>query len=352
MTETLSAQSRLHANDAEGLVSIKDVAQQAGVAISSVSRVLAGHPDVSAKMRERVMLVVRRSGYAPNSLAQGLRRGTSMSIGFVVGDISNPLMSEIALAAETHLATKAYTLLLANSSGRAEGDVASIQTFRHRLVDGLLLSLSDEDDEAVRAQLAAFDKPTVLLDRDLGSTDASKVLFDHAAGFRTATEHLIGLGHRRIALIAGKPTLRHTRERVRAVQEATQDACLPTPTISLGLLSRHQGNAAVQSLLRQRWRPTGIICGGNQLLPGVLQGLREGGISIPHDISLITTDSTELAEFHSPALACITRDAAALGDTAAEALLRRLEGGGAEVTILPTRFQEAASCTGPPRSRQ
>lgn len=339
-------------HDPDRAVSIKDVAQQAGVAISSVSRVLAGHPDVSPRMRDRVMHAVTQTGYAPNSLAQGLRRGTSMSIGFVVGDISNPLMSSIALAAETHLATKGYTLLLANSSGRAEGDAASIRTFRHRLVDGLLLSLSDEDDEAVRSELAAFDKPTVLLDRVAGTDGTSKILFDHAAGFRSATEHLIELGHRRIALIAGTPTLRHTRERVRAVQESAAQARLPEPTVMLGTLSRQQGHSAVHALMAQRWRPTAIICGGNQLLPGVLQGLRELALSIPEDISLITTDSTELAEFHSPPLACVTRDASTLGAAAAELLLRELEGGDQQTVILPTRFQDAASCAGPSRTRR
>lgn len=331
--------------------SIHDVAQLAGVAISSVSRVLADHPDVSNQMRERVLRAVEQSGYSPNSLAQGLRSGRSMSIGFVVGDISNPLMAEIALAAETHLSTLSYTLLLANSQGRPEGDLASIRTFRHRLVDGLLLSLTDEDDDQVNLQLEAFDKPTVLLDRDGGASDASSVLFDHALGFSAAAEHLIALGHRRIALIAGRPSLRHTRERVGAVRDAISSARLPEPSIVLGSLSRSQGQSAVEDLLRQRWRPTAIICGGNQLLPGVLSALRNAKLRIPEDISLITTDATELAEFHTPPLACVIRDPSALGTAAAESMLRRLAGEGPDVTVLPTTFRAAPSCAVPPRTR-
>jgi LacI family transcriptional regulator len=331
-----------------GVASIRDVATLAGVAVSSVSRVLAGHPDVSGQMRARVLRAVEESGYAPNSFAQGLRRGTSMSIGFVVGDISNALMAQIALAAETRLAAESYSLLLANSHDAPERDLANIQVFRQRLVDGLLLSLTDEREDHLAGQLRLFNKPTVLLDRDAGAPDASKVLFDHAVGFRVAADHLIALGHRRIALIAGSPSLRHTRERQRAVREALSDAGLPEPTVSLGSLGLANGQTAVEGMLRQRWRPTAIICGGNQLLPGVLVALRNAGLSIPGDMSLITTDATDLAAFHSPPLACVTRDAAAFGTAAGDAMLRRLAGQAPDVTVLPTAFQSAPSCARPP----
>lgn len=324
--------------------SIRDVARQADVAVSSVSRVLSGHPDVSPGMRERVTAAVQACGYAPDMLAAGLRSGRSMSVGFVVGDISNPLMSSVALAAGVRLAERGYTLLLANSQDTPERDAANVTAFRQRHVDGLLLSLTDEDDAGTAAALTAFGKPAVLLDRDAGAPGASRVLFDHAHGFRLATRHLIGLGHRRIAVIAGSPRVRHTRERAGAVAGELAAAGLPPPAVKLGSLSRAQGQTAARAVLAAAGRPSAIICGGNQLLPGVISAIRASGLRIPGDISLVATDCNDLTEFHHPPIAFVSRDAAALGRAAAESLLRRLDGGGPDTVTLPTAFVATGSC--------
>ena len=323
---------------------IRDVAHHAGVAVSSVSRVLSGHPDVSPGMRERVMAAVQACGYAPNMLAAGLRSGTSMSVGFVVGDISNPLMSSVALAAGVRLAHRGYTLLLANSQDTPGRDAANVTAFRQRHVDGLLLSLTDETDAGTASALAAFGKPTVLLDRDAGSPGASRVLFDHAYGFRLATRHLIDLGHRRIAVVAGSPRVRHTRERIGAVAAELAASGLPQATVKLGSLSRAQGQTTARPVLTSARRPSAIICGGNQLLPGVISAIRECGLRIPHDISLVATDRNDLTEFYDPPLAFVSRDAAALGRAAADSLLRRFDGGEPDTVTLPTAFVATGSC--------
>jgi LacI family transcriptional regulator len=332
-----------------GRASIKDVAARAGVAVSSVSRVLAEHPDVSAEMRKRVLKAVRDTGYEPNSVARSLRRGTSMSVGFVAGDISNPLMAEIGLGVETRLAQDGYSVVLANSRGLPASDAANISMFRQRLVDGLLLSITDEKDAATGRQLRQYGKPIVLLDREISTTTpAGAVLFDHRAGFEQAAEHLVGLGHKRVALIAGAPTVRPTRERVAAVEAVLASARL-RPTIVLGSLGREQGHSAAAELLGSPPAPTAIICGGNQLLPGVLTAIRERGLRIPDDVSVVTTDSIELAEFYEPPIAVIGRDPHAFGVAAAEMLLELLNGDTAESpVVLPTHFQATGSCAPAP----
>jgi LacI family transcriptional regulator len=331
-------------------MSIREVADLAGVAVSSVSRVLSGHPDVSPEMRRRVLRAVKASGYEPNQVAQSLRRGTSMSIGFIVGDVSNQLMSTIALAAETRLAESGYTLVLANSRGLPEGDAANLQLFRQRHVDGLLLSLTSETDRRVARLLKSFGKPAVILDREGGSRDASRVLFDHENGFRAATEYLVELGHRRIALIAGSLELRPNRERAAAVRRVMAEGGHKPPIVMAGSLSRAHGKASMVKLWSRTQRPTAVLCGGNQVLPGILEALRELQLRVPDDISLITSDNVELAEFHEPQLAAINRDAAGFGWAAAESLLRRIAGGVTDTVICPTSFSPAASCA-PPRTR-
>ena len=325
-------------------VSIKDVAQMAGVAVSSVSRVLGNHPDVSPEMKGRVMQAVQACGYQPNSVAQSLRRGVSMSIGFVVGDISNPLMSAIASAAETRLAENGYTMLLANSQGRPERDAANIGLLRQRHVDGLLLSLTDEEEAPLREEFELFAKPTVLLDRDGGAPGASRVLFDHAEGFGQATRHLAELGHVRIALVAGSKGVRHTRERMKAVRSVCSALGLAEPIVHTGPMNREQGREATLAALSAQPRATAIICASNQLLPGVLTAIRELSLSIPADVSLITTDDVDLAEFHSPPLSTINRDAKAFGVQAAESILRGLQGADADTVTLPTWFNPRDSC--------
>jgi LacI family transcriptional regulator, galactose operon repressor len=130
---------------ASGRSSMRQVAEMAGVAMSSVSRVLSGHPDVSPAMRERVMEAVERLGYEPDLLAQSLRRKATRSVGFVVGDISNPLLAEITLGAETTLREAGYSMLLTNSENDPALDASHVRLLMQRRVDGLMLSLASED---------------------------------------------------------------------------------------------------------------------------------------------------------------------------------------------------------------
>ena len=138
---------------------MREVADAAGVAMSSVSRVLSGHPDVSPVMRERVLAAVERIGYQPNMLAQSLRRQETLSVGFVVRDISNPLMSEIVKAAETRLREGGYSMLLTNSESDPALDEAHIRLFEQRRVDGLILSLTSETHDGTNLLLEHLDIP-------------------------------------------------------------------------------------------------------------------------------------------------------------------------------------------------
>src|SRR5438093_1333575 len=198
---------------------MREVAERAGVAMSSVSRVLSGHPDVSPKMRRVVMAAVRELGYQPDMLAQGLRRGKTFSVGFTVSDIANPALAEIVTGAEKRLRAAGYSLLLTNSEGDPALDVEHISLLERRRVDGLILSLAEEHHPETVAALRRVTIPVVLVDRDVPpGVKARCVAFDHAAGMRSATERLLTLGHREFALITGGPE-RPARERRHAVEE-------------------------------------------------------------------------------------------------------------------------------------
>lgn len=327
---------------------MREVAARAGVAMSSVSRVLSGHPDVSQNMRDRVEAVVQEMGYEPNLLGQMLRRGATQTVGFVVSDISNPLLAQIALGAEVSLRAAGYAMLLTNSGHAANMDATHIRLLQGRRVDGLLLSVSDETSEDTVQALRRAAIPSVLIDRDLALDDqVSAVLSDHTAGITEAVQALVGLGHRRIALVTGSPHVRPTRERITALEEAAEAVPGVVCQIRAGAYTESHGSAATRDLLTGRRPPTAIIAGGNQILVGVLTSIAAQGLKIPRDVSLITCDDIPLAKLFTPALALIDRDPYEMGAVAATLLLERIGGGDAESVTLPTTFTPAGSCARP-----
>lgn len=328
--------------------SMREVADLADVAISSVSRVLSGHPDVSADMRDRVLDAVRQLEYEPDFLAQSLRRGATLSVGYVVGDISNPLISSITSGAESVLRSGGYSMLLMNSENDAELDSAHIRFFQARRVDGMILSLASERHQATLDILQQVDVPVVMVDRDVAADlDASIVRNDHRAGMRAGVGHLLDLGHRRIALITGGLDLWPVRERIAGMAEAVATRGVPDETISLvGSLSAEHGERSTEQVLAMDPRPTAVIAGGNQVLAGCIRAIQRHGIRIPDDISLVTCDEVDLSELHSPPISAIARDTLLLGRTAAELLLERIGGAEPRTVLLPTTFTARPS-TGP-----
>jgi LacI family transcriptional regulator len=329
---------------------MKEVADRAGVAISSVSRVLSGHRDVSAVMRNRVLDAVAALGYEPDILAQSLRTGETMTIGFIVSDISNPLISEIALGAETVLREAGYAMIVVNSMNQPRLELEHISLMNRRRVDGLLLSLADENYPTLVGTLDRLSVPVVLVDRHLKSFDpVQMVLSDHRAGMEQALERLRLLGHRSIALINGNLAVRPSRERANAVRRFAKANAEVSCSVRSGTFTREFGYSAARELLTDQQAPTAIIAGSNQILVGVLKALRELELEVPTDVSLITCDDSPLAEFMSPALDTIKRDPERLGSEAAATLLSVLRGEAADPVLLPTHFEQRASSAPPPR---
>lgn len=330
--------------------SMRQVAERAGVAMSSVSRVLSEHPDVSPTMRDRVMEAVRDLGYEPDILAQSLRRQHTLSVGFVVGDISNPLLAQIAMGAESELRDGGYSMLLTNSEFDPSLDARHIHLLRQRRVDGLLLSLASEQDDDTLAALGDFEGPTVVIDRELpDELGASAVLSDHRRGMRDAVGHLLELGHRRIGLILGQP-LRFSRERRGGLEDAYAERQLePTYTTLQGRLSPEHGRMATRELLEAAEPPTAIIAGGNQILLGAAQEIHDRGLELGADLSLASCDAISVTELHRPPIAVVRRDTRELGRRAAALLLRHLAGEQErQRVVLPTEFVPRPSCAAPP----
>jgi LacI family transcriptional regulator len=331
---------------------IREVAERAGVAISSVSRVLSGHSDVSPEMREMVMTAVDELGYRPNILAAGLRSQRTMSIGYVVSDIANAVLADIVTGAESRLRTSGYSLLLTNSEGNAALDSSNMHLLLQRRIDGLILSLSREDDDRTITAIRELDIPFVLVDRDAPpGVRAWSVAFDHRAGMAAATRHLVEYGHRNLALIIGGPR-RPAHERRLGVEDSLRqhkDAVLHTFD---GDFSVDHGIAATRRILSMTPRPTAIVAGGNLMMQGALRVIRDEGIRLGAELSLVGCDDVIMGDLYEPQIAIVRRDLRAGGVAAAELLLSAMGDGTAtpQEKILPTEFIARASCAPVPSS--
>jgi LacI family transcriptional regulator len=204
----------------------------------------------------------------------------------------------------------------------------------------MILSLASERRPETLDVLAQVDVPIILIDRDVpADLRASMVRNDHRDGMRIAVNHLLDLGHRRIALITGALDLWPVRERIAGMAEAVAARDIKDETISLvGSLSAEHGEKSTKELLAMNPRPTAIVAGGNQVLAGCVRALVRHGVRIPEDMSLVTCDEVDLSELHSPPIASVARDTVLLGRTAAELLLERLNGGEPRTVLLPTTY--------------
>ncbi|MEQ8716855.1 MAG: LacI family DNA-binding transcriptional regulator [Acidimicrobiales bacterium] len=334
-------------------MNIKDVASHLDVSPSTVSRVLNDHPDVSDAMRDRVMEAARELGYQPDFLAQSLRGGFTRTIGFVLRDLSNPIFADIVKGAETTLRDAGHALILANSEGDPDLDVRNVRILDQRRVDGMLLSLQSESREDLRRTVEELEIPIVLIDRDIPHADAGAVFCDHRSGVLAATDHLLELGHRRVAFISGPRDIRATRERLAGYQEAFRKRGLEEDDhlVRLGSYAREFGHAETLGLMAQRDRPTAVVSAGVQGTAGVLAACRELGLALGRDYSLVSCDEIDFMSFVDPPISVVRRDAALIGRMAGELLLEMVVGGeGARQVVLPTDYVPRGSSANPPSS--
>jgi LacI family transcriptional regulator len=333
---------------------IKEVATRAGVGIGSVSRVFSGQPGASDQMRIRVHKAAKSLGYAPNMLAQALRRRETRSVGFVVSDIANPLISSIVHGAELIFSDAGYSILLTNSGGQPAVDAKRIRLLRQRQVDGLIILPAMEDDPEMLVALGQSKIPIMVIDRTLPSDIPAKyVLSNHYIGVGEATRHLLDLGHTSIAVIVGRD-VRPSRERLRAVRDAYAARRIrPRFVVDNGPLSVERGASALKELLDSSDPPTAVILGGNQLLEGALAVVRARNLRLGRDLSLVSCDDVPLGRLFETPISTVMRDTGPIGQTAVKRLLESVTDLPPEpsTVMLPTWFESRASCGKPRRKK-
>jgi LacI family transcriptional regulator len=311
-----------------------------------VSRVLNGYPFVSQDARRRVVEAVEEFEYRPDVAARSMRTGTTRAVGLVVSDFSNPLFSAIAEGADTVLNPHGYSLVLANSMSDHVRESEAIAALKQRRVDGLIVAVADEGAPGLAGRLGAF-SASVLVDREVPGSTADAVCSEHASGMAQALAHLARLGHRRVALIAGGERQLGSRARIESYLAERSRLGLDEDERLLvtGEHSPVTGYFATVGLLDLEDPPTALVAGNNQLVVGAISALRDRGLRMPGDLSLVGCDDTDLTRLHDPPIDIVKRDLLELGETAAELLLDRLLNSAAPSrrVTLPTMFMPRAS---------
>jgi LacI family transcriptional regulator len=313
-----------------------------------VSRSLNAPDTVRPDTLGRVRAVIKSLGFQPDARAQTMRRRTTMTVGLVVDDIANPWHASCFKAIDSEMRVHGYSLYLMSTNGRAVDEAAAIDMLQNGRADGVILTLNNEQDSRTIARLKALRIPSVLLDREL-PLEIDAVLTDHASGLRQATSYLLGLGHRRIAIITAGRDIRPGRERVRGFLEAFEQSGIEPPhdLIRSQSLSVDFGFREASALLQMRKRPSAIIAAGNRILVGVLRAIQQQTVSIPRDLSLIACDRSDIALLYPGPITLIDRPVEEIGRTAAQLLLERLNGQRdrpAQRILFPTQLILGGSC--------
>ncbi|ALV36397.1 LacI family DNA-binding transcriptional regulator [Streptomyces sp. CdTB01] len=341
------------------MATMADVARSAGVSVATVSHVLNGTRPVLPHTRQSVLDAIDRLGYTPNTLARSLVTSRTRSIGLAVSAISNPYFTEILQGVEAAALDAGHGLLIADPHDDPAHERTVVQLLHERRVDGMIVAPSAEPRELL-TYLARHDVPTVFLDR-LVEADTEKSRAPRDGGLRfdqvcaesaepTArlVAHLAGLGHRRIALIAGLPGLSTTRERIAGYREGLAAAGLPNDADLLAHGDSESAGAAraTAALLSLAAPPTALVTANNAMTLGALGTLRDRGLSVPDDMALCCFDDFPWADLFSPRLTAIAQPGREIGTQAVRLLLERLAAPDrpARTVRLPCAFVHRTSC--------
>ncbi|WP_418131058.1 LacI family DNA-binding transcriptional regulator [Variovorax sp. 278MFTsu5.1] len=331
-------------------IDLRDVARLAGVSLGSASRAMNG-AGASAATQEKVNQAAAALGYRPNHAARVLRSRLSRTIGCLLPDISNPLYAQVFRALEDEFLRHDYLLLLANGANDVDRETKALGTFTQRGMDGVILAPGNERNAALVEALRVLPMPAVVFDREVsGAHDA--VLIDHAGGVRRVVEHLLGLGHRDIALVLWQGDTRPVRRRVQGFRTAFQAAGLPAPDLLVQARSVTASvKAEVTELLARPDRPTALIVQGTHMLNSALRAVAARGLQVPRDISVVAIGDTPFAAEHDPAVSVLDIDQAETARCLVDLLLTRIADNGLpqRKARVGLRYVERDSVAAPPR---
>lgn len=308
------------------MATIYDVAAKAGVSIGTVSRFLNRSGYVGQQSRAKIAAAIDELGYSPNGVARSLMTKRTRMLGFIVSDLTNPFTPEVARGVQDVADESGYCTLIYNTDGDGQREVRALTLLRERQADGLIITPPEtEEGNTCILEMHALGIPIVLLSRELQPAVVDRVTTDTYGGAIMAVQHLIALGHSRVAFIGGAPTVAAGRRRG-YLDGLRQAGIQPDPGLIVETsLNREGGASVIIQLLELHNPPTGVFIANDTVALGAIQEALRHGYAIPGDLSVVGFDDIALAAFAHPSLTTIAQPKPLLGRTAVELLLARIE---------------------------
>jgi DNA-binding LacI/PurR family transcriptional regulator len=323
-------------------VTIKEVAEKAGVSTSTVSRVVGNYGYVSKKARRRILAAIRELGYKPNATARSMVTKSTRTIGLVITDIINPFFAQLARAIEEVTWQNGYTLILANTDENLEHERAVVNTLQEKRVDGLILVPASSNPAPHLKDLIQDGTSLVLLDRNVRDCAVDVVMVDNENGAYQAVKHLIENGYRRIAMIADNLEITTNAERIAGYYRALKEAGIEADEdlVRSCRYTQQSAQTLVTEMLKSPQPPTALFTANNFMTMGAVHAIQEAGLSIPVDIGLVGFDDVNWTEPYSTSLTVVTQPVYDMGKVAGQRLLARMKGDASspQEIRLKTRF--------------
>jgi LacI family transcriptional regulator len=308
-------------------VTIRDVAALADVSVATASRALSGHGYVSSEVKQRVHDAARELGYKPHALARSLRLQRTNTVGLMIADIVNPFYAYLADGVLDCAKPLGYHVILCAHNEDPDMEQEYLEVLMQERADGIIAVPTGQNLSLWR-EVIDLGTRLVFVDREVaGISDADLVLVDNVKGAYDATVHLISLGHRRIGIITGPTSTTTGNGRLRGYCNALEEAQIPVDQdlVQIGTFMRESGRQAAHRLLSMDEPPTAIFAANNVLGEASLFVIRERGLRIPEDISLILFDDVPWASLTTPTISVVAQPEHSLGFVGMERLIRRLQ---------------------------
>jgi LacI family transcriptional regulator len=305
---------------------MREIAKRADVSIGTVSHVINGTANVREKLQQRVLDTIRKLGYQPSQLARGLRRNRTSMLVMMMPDVTNPFFPAVVRGVEDVAYKDSLRLVLCNTDNDARKEISYLNELQSYRPAGWLVIPSVDSEIASHLKAAHSWPPVVCIDRRPDGWNGDLVLVANEAGAYRATQHLLRMGHRQLAVITGPLHLANAVDRLKGFKRAMAEAKVPIEPdyIQEARFDRNSGYQAATRLLGMLPRPTAIFACNDLMALGVLLAAREVGLRCPEELSIVGFDNLDLAEFTAPALTTVHQSGYQLGTTAARLLLDRI----------------------------
>jgi len=335
------------------MVRLKDIAERAGVSVMTVSKALRDEPDVSANTKARIKVLAQQLGYVPDSSAQGLRTRTTKLFGLVIPSLANPIFSRIVLAIQERVYELGYDLLLAYTLYIPEREEISICRFLSRRVDGLFLCPVYRPATEVRVYQEIFSRgvPTVILGHSRPfCAQFVNVEADDLLGGYAVTQHLLKLGHKRIAFLAGPSATPWTEERFEGYRRALRESGMDVDDKLVFQAGRtvEDGAKAASQMIHENADATAVQAANDMVAVGCAEVFLAQDIKIPDDMSIAGFGDTMLSEHFRVPLTTVSQPKHRLGVAAMDSMLQLLQGRRPEPKRLPAQLVIRSSSGIPP----